>query len=294
MQPRNDVSQRCISFRLNVSPKARVLSYRDFLGNHVHHFGIPGTHRELLIVADAIVEVLEPPPMPGLPDAAGWEELDALVESGDYWEMLTDSHFARPSDELRTFAASLDARRRDTPLSLVLELNAAIYRAFDYTPSVTTVDSPIEVALEARKGVCQDFAHVTIAVMRMLQIPARYVSGYLYHRQEDHDRSSDGASHAWVEVLLPQVGWLGIDPTNDLVVGDRHIRAAIGRDYADVSPTKGVFKGGAETKLSVNVRVAPVDAPKVEEQPPLQLIEDWAAVGEGDNSAMQQQQQQQQ
>jgi transglutaminase-like putative cysteine protease len=100
-----------------------------------------------------------------------------------------------------------------------------------------------------------------IALLRRIRIPARYVSGYLFHRVEDKDRSAQDATHAWVEALLPGLGWVGFDPTNNLVAGDRHIRAAVGRDYADVPPTRGIYKGRAESSLEVGVKVAPTEAP---------------------------------
>jgi transglutaminase-like putative cysteine protease len=298
MQPRNEAVQRCLSFQLTVSPKSRVMSYQDFLGNTVHHFSVPGAHKELLIVAEALVEVLPKDRLPDRLDPSDWDELDRITTFGDYWETLAESHFAKPSKLLMELAANFDAVRRDDPLSLVRELNTAMYHAFDYSPESTQVDSPIDVALRARQGVCQDFAHVMIALLRMLRIPARYVSGYLHHRREDHDRSTEGASHAWLEALLPHVGWVGLDPTNNLLAEERHIRTAIGRDYADVSPTRGVFKGDADTKLSVNVRVTPADAPPVEAMP-LAQNEAWPA-GDTDTEQhssrdhFQQQQQQQQ
>ena len=120
------------------------------------------------------------------------------------------------------------------------------------------MNSPIEVSLDARQGVCQDFSHIMIAAVRGLRIPCRYVSGYLYHDELHHDRSAEGATHAWVEALLPGLGWIGFDPTNGVITGTRHIRTAVGRDYADVPPTIGTMKGRAETELQVRVRVAPV------------------------------------
>jgi transglutaminase-like putative cysteine protease len=120
-------------------------------------------------------------------------------------------------------------------------LNHTIFEAFSYVPLSTQADSPIDVALAGRKGVCQDYTHIMIALARHFGIPARYVSGYLFHRADSHDRSVSDATHAWIEVLLPHLGWIGFDPTNDLECGERHIRTAIGRDYADVPPTKGVY-----------------------------------------------------
>jgi transglutaminase-like putative cysteine protease len=145
-------------------------------------------------------------------------------------------------------------------LELLTTLNRKLYHHFSYVKRSTNVDTAIEEAIRSRQGVCQDFAHIMISMVRSLRIPCRYVSGYL-HRDPDHaDRSDEGATHAWVEALLPQIGWVGFDPTNNLIVGGRHIRTAIGRDYADVSPTIGTMKGAAETELQVRVRVTPSEA----------------------------------
>jgi transglutaminase-like putative cysteine protease len=156
------------------------------------------------------------------------------------------------------------------------------------------VDSPIDDALRARRGVCQDFAHIMTALVRQLKIPCRYVSGYLFHEDKSHDRSPAGATHAWVEAYLGDLGWVAFDPTNDLVGCDRHVRVAVGRDYADVPPTRGVYKGEAESELSVMVAVSPVDAPEPEELPPTTVIRSKPLSAENRAESGQQQQQQQQ
>ena len=143
-------------------------------------------------------------------------------------------------------------------------LNALLYSKIAYVPKSTRVDSPIDHALESRQGVCQDFAHIMIGLTRRIGIPCRYVSGYLFHKAGDKTRSAEGATHAWVETLLPGLGWVGFDPTNNVLAGERHVRTSVGRDYADVPPTKGVFKGSAESQLLVAVHVAPSDAPPLE------------------------------
>jgi transglutaminase-like putative cysteine protease len=259
LQPRSDGEQRCLSFTLEVDPAANIMQYRDFTGNTVHHFDIAGAHELLKVTAQSAVEV-QAVPAPRPANSGDWNDLDALVASGDYWEMLLPSHFAHPSAPLEQLAQELGFERRGNPLELLTELNEAIYKLFAYVPNTTKVDSPIEEALQTRQGVCQDFAHIMIALVRRLKVPCRYVSGYMFHRDETQkDRSLEGASHAWVEALVPRLGWVAFDPTNNLVGGDRHIRAAIGRDYADVPPTRGVYKGESQSELSVAVTVRPAD-----------------------------------
>lgn len=288
MQPRTEGAQRCMQFMLTTQPRAQVMSYRDYQGNHVHHFDVPGRYSQLTITAEALVELLPSPSLPPALESDAWAALDALTAAEDHWDMLMPSTFARPSDLLRDLAREFDVRRRADPLTLLRELNTAIYDSFDYSPQSTRVDSPIEEALHSRKGVCQDYAHIMIALVREMRIPCRYVSGYLFHRREDHDRSEEDATHAWVEALLPGMGWVGFDPTNNLIAGERHIRTAVGRDYADVPPTRGVFKGDAESELDVGVKVSPTDAPLPAED--LLPVIYWAPP---DADAQQQQQQQQ-
>lgn len=280
MHPRSDQNQRCLTFHLSVSPRCRVFSYRDHLANHVHHFDIPGMHGQLVIVAESLVEVQQAvyPPASVSPDA--WEKLDAIVEQGDYWEMLFPSKFTEPTPALDDLARHLDVRRRDDPLTVLHQLNRQVYEYFDYRPKSTKVDSPIDLALDNKAGVCQDFAHIMIALVRSkLQIPCRYVSGYLFHSESDHDRSVSSATHAWVEALIPELGWVGFDPTNWLMAGDRHIRTAIGRDYADVPPTHGIFRGRANSELTVAVQVMPSEGtPSMDQELP--VPKDWSMLVE--------------
>ena len=261
MQPRSENTQRCFTFQLSLNPPARVFSYQDHLGNFVHHFDVPGQHQQLTITADALVEVETPAPLPQSLGPSAWDELDAKIDQEDYWDMLMPSRFACTSPEVEMLAREMGVMERGgrEPLELLTTLNSKLYQYFSYVKRSTGVDSVVADAIRSRRGVCQDFAHTMIAMVRNLRIPCRYVSGYL-HRDPDADRSDDGATHAWVEALVPFVGWVGFDPTNNLIVGGRHIRTAIGRDYSDVSPTVGTMKGAAETELQVKVRVTPSDA----------------------------------
>ena len=287
MHPRSDANQRCLTFQLSVTPRCRVFSYRDHLANHVHHFDIPGGHSQLVIVAEALVELQTQPPLPDALPIAAWDDLDRAMQASDFWEMLLPSQFAAPTQELRALATVLDVRRRDDPLSTLHKLNRSIFECFAYKPNSTRADSPINQAIEARAGVCQDFAHIMIALVRSeLRIPCRYVSGYLFHGEKGSqettttpDRSDETATHAWVEAFLPDLGWVGFDPTNNLSTGDRHIRTAIGRDYADVPPTHGIFRGRTKSELTVAVRVTPSEGtPPLDRELP--IPEDWSILVE--------------
>src|SRR5579862_5060498 len=142
VQPRNEAQQRCLTFSLEASPNANIMAYRDFLGNTIHHFDIPGRYAQLKITAQALVEVSSPI----LPDASSvgsWEQLDDRVAESDYWEMLLPSHFAHPTDQLRQLASEIRCERRATPLETLLDLNQTLYKTFKYVPNSTQVDSPI-------------------------------------------------------------------------------------------------------------------------------------------------------
>jgi transglutaminase-like putative cysteine protease len=261
MQPRTDANQRCIQFSLTTSPVSRVLMYQDHDGNIVHHFGIPAQHSRMTLTAEALVEVGPAPLIPyDLGDGA-WEQLDALAASGEFWEYLNPSPFTRRTTLLDALANEIRLGRHEDPLLLLRRLNAEIFDRFEYAPKSTRVDSPIDEALQARKGVCQDFAHILIALVRQVGIPARYVSGYVFHNERE-DRSLESATHAWMEAYLPDLGWVGFDPTNNRMAEERHILVAIGRDYADVPPTRGVFRGVSAVKqeLGVAVRVGPAQS----------------------------------
>ena len=279
MHPRSDSHQHCLTFSLSVSPRCRVFSYRDHLGNNVQHFDIPNEHNQLVIVAESVVEQQVLPDVPGFLSPDAWGALNDMIDSGDFWEMLLPSTFCMETPAVKLLAAQMGVTRRDDPLMLVQELNQRLFDYFKYVPRSTRVDSPIDEAITSGEGVCQDFAHTMIALLRHVRIPARYVSGYLYRSREDHDRSTPDATHAWVDALIPHLGWVGFDPTNNLVAHHRHIRTAVGRDYADVPPTHGIFRGKTDSELYVAVHV------EAGEQPPaldrkLPIPEDWSVLVE--------------
>ena len=262
MHPRSEGNQRCFVFQLSVNPRARIFGYTDSYGNLVHHFDLPSRHDQLTIVSDALVNIDAQPSIPEVMEYEGWQELEELIEKKDYWDMLMPSRFARSSPELERLAVEIGATERKGrgPLAFLRDIASGVHRSFSYVKKSTTVNSPIEDALRSRQGVCQDFAHIMIALVRNARIPCRYVSGYLCHSSEDSHPSADGATHAWVEALLPGVGWVGFDPTINRLATEKHIRTAIGRDYADVPPTMGMMKGKADTQLQVRVRVSPSQA----------------------------------
>jgi transglutaminase-like putative cysteine protease len=294
MQPRSDDCQRCLHFALTTTPDSRVMVYQDHEGNTVHHFDIPARHSRLTVTAEAIVECLPRKPLPHRLGPTAWTGLDALAGSGESFEFLTKSTFATPTPALEALREELALDRGNDPLVTLRRTMGEMYARFEYSPRSTRVDSPIDEALATRRGVCQDFAHIFLALVRPLGIPARYVSGYLFRDTGSSDRSTEGATHAWVEAFLPEFGWVGFDPTNNLIAEDRHVRVAIGRDYADVPPTRGVYKGASavRSELGVSVRVGAARTPMVSDILPFTpwMSRDAAAPLRDDDAAQQQQQ----
>jgi transglutaminase-like putative cysteine protease len=263
MQPRSDGLQRCLRFSLTPVPAARVMVYQDHDGNVVHHFDIPARHSRLTLTAEALVESIKRDPLPHRLGPRAWDHLDEAVASGEFWEYLAPSTFTHASPRLDDLARELRLERGNDPMVLLRRLMGEIYSRFEYRPQSTRVDSPIDEALETKRGVCQDFAHIFIALTRPLGIPTRYVSGYLFRDVARRDQGTEDATHAWVEALVPEVGWVGFDPANNLLAEENHIRVAIGRDYGDVPPTRGVYKGATvvRNELAVAVRVDAAHAP---------------------------------
>ena len=258
MQPQKTARQRLISFELQIDPKAHHFSYADIFGNAVYHFDVPHPHDLLTIRSQAAVETTAPKPLPTALDLGEWDRLNSDFIKGDCFDFMRPHGFAVPTERLLAFMAEHDLEdlRRGDPLTAILKVCETIYKAFAYLPGVTEADSPIDLALEARSGVCQDFAHIMITICRMWGIPARYVSGYLFtDRSHATDRSAPDATHAWVEVFLPSLRWIGLDPTNNLWAGERHVSVAIGRDYNDVPPSRGVYKGDSDSELLVAVSI---------------------------------------
>jgi transglutaminase-like putative cysteine protease len=262
MQPRSEGPQALRSFQITTNPRAQLYAYTDYLGNAVYHFNVLREHEELRIEAQAVIEIAILPPLPPAADLLEWDRYNSYNLSDDQFDLLEPSAYAQVTPALAGFIAAHDLRKpKGDPLTALKTLSAAIHGAFEYMPGITDAQSPIDVALKERRGVCQDFAHIMIAIARSWGVPARYVSGYLHHRGSRQDRSADNATHAWVEAFLPSLGWIGLDPTNNILASERHIRAAVGRDYADVPPTRGTFKGGAQSELAIAVAVEPTPAP---------------------------------
>ncbi len=267
--PRDTPGQRCLQSRLDVTPvPEQAREHHDFFGNRMVHFQLHEPHRELEVVAHSVVEVAATAIDTHLLSRRAWESVRDTVRGGtdpvllDARAYALDSPLVHSSTRMREFAAPSFPPHRPA-VEAVVDLCGRIHHDFEFDPSATDVSTTAEELLDAHGGVCQDFAHLMIGCLRSLGLPARYVSGYL-ETDPPPDRprlQGSDVSHAWASVHLPEVGWLDLDPTNDQVVGDRHVTTAWGRDYADVTPLKGViFTDGTTEELTVEVDVVRRDA----------------------------------
>lgn len=252
MFPRQESQQHRLSFELKIAPFSAVSSYFDWVGNTVHTFTINSLHEKIRIVATSVVETERMTTMPeSLPDT--WP----LKDSTDYrlWDYLQfDGPIAR-SEALAGLSNELGARPGIRVGELGQRMIRLINMRFEYEKGITTSASPVTEVLEHRKGVCQDFTHLMIALARHMQIPARYVSGLLHPDDTDRERFRGYTqSHAWCELYFPSYGWIGFDPTNSCVAGENYVKVAVGRDYRDVPPNKGLYRGPAKESISVAVR----------------------------------------
>lgn len=246
LSPENGGRQHTRSFHLHVNPEASITMRRDYFGSVVHHVHVHERHTELRIEAQAIVDTL---PLQ-TPQAVPLSALDEL--RGEVTEFLVSSPRVPRGKWPEIFGVQLPAQNDD--LAAFLQgLTAQLNRQFTYSPGATSVSTTLNDFAQGGKGVCQDFTHAMLGICRTLGIPARYVSGYLYSGGE---MLGADATHAWLEALLPGQGWVGYDPTNNCLAGEKHIKIGHGRDYSDVSPVRGTYYGGGpNTRMSVEVRV---------------------------------------
>ena len=256
LEPLQDRGQRLLDFEIQTRPAACLNRETDSFGNTRHLLDLHREHRTLEIRTRAVVE---PSPASALPERLGpgaWEEIRSLDGSFADWHFTRPSALVGPSSGLHAFVDRHRIEPCGDPLESLSRLSDTLHRCLRYIPGSTTAESPVEHILETGRGVCQDYSHLMIAIARSWGIPSRYVSGYLHLAGEGGAQAPGNTTHAWVECRLPGLGWVGFDPTNQSGAGKGgEVRIATGRDYRDVSPTRGIRRGGGETRLEVEVRV---------------------------------------
>jgi transglutaminase-like putative cysteine protease len=269
VRPRPGYHQEIIAHQTEVNPRVALDEFVDYFGNTVECFSVPFRHKCLTVTSRSTVETI--------PHKDALSGLDLTVSEAvrlswpnrrELYDFLMPSRHAPITPELEELSKKLLPSRRSFA-EAILSLNQYIFKNFTYMPGVTDIRTPITEVLRKKQGVCQDFAHLMIALIRCAGLPARYVSGYI---ETEPVMGANGmpligatASHAWLEVFIPSGIWLGIDPTNNILEGERHVQLGIGRDYHDVPPLIGVFKGAERQILSVGVSVSRTTGEKVVE-----------------------------
>ncbi|AJR03316.1 transglutaminase family protein [Siansivirga zeaxanthinifaciens] len=253
LHPINDAYQSVTSHYLIVTNNAFVETYTDFYKNIVGTFMLTEPIKELYIESNIEVNTTPRPyPIDTLDPATQWEALKSLKYDGDFVDFLSHKSFTGTPDFLKVIE-DLNITEK-TPFQVTTELCAFVYNTIKYTKGVTKVDTSIDEAWALKAGVCQDITTIMLKIVRMCGIPARYVSGYIC--TNDNNTRGEGATHAWLEAYIPSYGWFGFDPTNNTFANENHVRLAVGRDYSDCAPVKGVFKGKVDADLYVLVEVS--------------------------------------
>ncbi|TSB45440.1 transglutaminase family protein [Alkalicoccobacillus porphyridii] len=253
LKPRTDECQRLISYRADITPSSLTSSHVDLWGNHVETFFIAEQHQLLEVKTSSIVSIQRSPFIRKLDYSMEMQKIFiSSIFQNQYLAFLTQTNYTfLPYDQIQQVTTNIGPMKN--PLQFSLDLMEYLYQTFEYKPGTTDVNTMASDAFLQMNGVCQDITHIMLGILRAHKIPARYVSGYLYVG-EDSALVGDAASHAWVEVMAPGIGWIGLDPTNNVEALENHVRVCIGRDYADVSPVQGVYKGGNQ-QLRVSVSV---------------------------------------
>ena len=257
LKPAGDRGQRVARFLVETEPVGSLFQVTDCFGNTRHQLHLYREHLSLDITARSAVDVTPADAPPERCEDGAWETIRGWRDSFHHWDFLDHSGLARPSAALDRFVRRNGIEPAGDPLTALKRLSDTLFDRFEYLPGSTSSTSTIEHILDTGRGVCQDYAHVMIAIARTWGMPSRYVSGYL-HDVTARDTAGGMTMHAWVECLLPGPGWTGFDPTNATFVDERHVRVAVGRDYQDVSPTRGVLHGGGDVRIDVEVRMQPV------------------------------------
>ncbi|MBA2349724.1 MAG: transglutaminase family protein [Solirubrobacterales bacterium] len=259
VRPATTSSQRVDDFHVRIDPETRLHRHTDYFGTEVIEFGIPKPHESMTIDVRARVVTTQSP----YPDEASWEAIGAPAYAEAAGEFLMPTGTEPPDALLEEFD---QMARATSPLATLLLLCELIPDRFEYKPGTTYVGSTVEDLIRGGAGVCQDFVHLALILLRRQGIAARYVSGYLWAAPQDGGSDSvEVDTHAWLEALLPASGgrgepvWVGADPTNRILATESHVKIGHGRFYADVPPVKGVYRGGAEAKLAAAVSMTRLD-----------------------------------
>jgi len=260
LYPVEDVHQRLVSHNLAVTANPRVSVSHDGFGNKFGIFSLKGSFNEMTIDSEVVISTVKRDVVAEVCKTwQNWDDVNLLSIDNSFQVFLNQRDFIGIR-EIISLVQTFNVRSK-MPFQIIQEFNSYIFNNFYYNPGATSVYTTLTQVWNMKAGVCQDFAHILIVMLRLINIPARYVSGYICPNK--NGMRGDGASHAWVEAYLPYYGWLGVDPTNNCLVNEKHVRLAVGRDYNDISPVKGEFWGCANQQLTVGVTVSYEESEKV-------------------------------
>ncbi|MBK1817864.1 transglutaminase family protein [Luteolibacter yonseiensis] len=252
LEPRTFPYQKTISALIRVIPATRVRRFTDLFQNITQHFELPGPHTRLEIESRIRVHNLPLDISQASREATSQGYNDPSIRE-QIWQYLQESRWVSRHPEV--WREALDITRGfSSVFDQSMAIMSWIHREFAYEQGVTTVNTHLEEAFEMKRGVCQDFTHVMLGLCRAVNIPARYASGYLYNGPRDTLVGAQ-ASHAWAEIYIPAAGWIGFDPTNNTLADERYVKVAVGRDYEDVTPVRGNYRGTGHCRMEVQVEV---------------------------------------
>jgi len=253
LYPVVDDYQECLMHVLTITGDPSVHVHTDYYGNQIGTFTYPNPHHEMMIHSHVSVETrLRQLPVDDVPFELQWKEMNSIKQDLIHHDFLRPEKFAGESE---VAAVVEEERGRNcTPLKSATHVCKYVYDNFSYRKGITTVETTLDEVWKLKSGVCQDFAHMLLVMFRLMDIPARYVSGYICPKK--NGMRGEGATHAWVEAYIPYYGWLGFDPTNNCIVNDTHVRLAVGKNFSDCSPVKGTYRGTSNHSMEVAVTVS--------------------------------------
>ena len=259
--PHHFENQEVLQYQLLITHNPDVDISEDYYGNRVGNFNVLDTHTEMIIESRMLVRVNHSLKIPEI-DATSVEDIQAQKEKSIMLLRLCYLDDIQKQNEIEAILKKIKIEDKSI-IEIAQQCNAYVYDNFIYTKGITNIETTVDEILELKKGVCQDFAHILLQLLRTAGIPSRYVSGYICPNESG--LRGEGATHAWIEIYTPKQGWLGLDPTNNIWTMDNHVRLSVGRNFSDCTPIKGTFKGLARQTLSVCVSIGYEDGRQFEE-----------------------------
>ena len=267
--PHNFANQDVLQHQLLITHNPNVEISNDYYGNRIGNFNNLESHEEMTIESRMLVCVNHSLKIPEI-DTTTVQDLTNEKEKSIYLQRLCCPEIIDKQNKINLILKKI-YRDDKSIIAIAQECNSYIFKHFTYTKGITNIETTVDEILEIKKGVCQDFAHVLLQLLRTAGIPSRYVSGYICPNESG--LRGEGATHAWVEIYTPTQGWLGLDPTNNIWTMDNHVKLSVGRNFYDCTPVKGTFKGFARQTLSVCVSIGYEDGRQFEEINDVQLQE---------------------